>query len=402
MIKVENEDNPFLSDKINGRQTVKTTLESRDFSNVKSKGPDLQFCSMETDSVDSKSESSSWESRLGMFKEFSEDDYNIMKAAHQYMVYAYNEVDMKIDESVYQDKSIDANKSESKSERENLEEITLEQKARLQKVLKRDNLEDYGKLIAVSNTKSKSPESSERREADNSPEMINVIQTLGVNNEVSKFIVDGLRKIPDSLKMGAFVAASVGMMSRSMMGSLCIMGASAYAWDRWVKGHKGNHYLDKSRLDTKLDVLAGEKERLKRECEMSTKNDLSNEQNDPDNFLLRKYFESNSQMCPFEDNIKLGKNDKISNCSTSTGRDPVEISVHAYSTHMKMPQPPPSVAPSESDLEIPVTMQRVFFKVRFNSNMTDHKCLFDPGATSSVISKHSLELEERLCGQKFP
>ena len=56
-----------------------------------------------------------------MFKNFSEDDYNIMKAAHQYMVYAYNEVDMKIDESVYQDKSIDANKSESKSERENLE-----------------------------------------------------------------------------------------------------------------------------------------------------------------------------------------------------------------------------------------------------------------------------------------
>ena len=357
---------------------------------------------METDSVDSKSESSSWGSRLGMFKNFSEDDYNIMKAAHQYMVYAYNEVDMKIDESVYQDKSIDANKSESKSERENLEEITLEQKARLQKVLKRDNLEDYGKLVAVSNTKCKSPESSERREADSSPEMINAIQTLGVNNDVSKFIVDGLRKIPDSLKMGAFVAASVGMMSRSMMGSLCIMGASAYAWDRWIKGHKENHYLDKGRLDMELDVLAGKKERHKRECEMSSKNDLSNEQNDPDNFLLRKYFESNPQVCLLEDDIKLGKNDKISNYSTSTGRDPVEISVHAYATHMKMPQPPPSVAPSESDLEIPVTMQRVFFKVRFNSNMADHKCLFDPGATSSVISKHSLELEERLCGRKFP
>ena len=55
---------------------------------------------------------------------------------------------------------------------------------------------------------------------------------------MSEFIVDGLSKIPDSLKMGAFVAASVGMMNRSVIGSLCIMNASAYAHDRWAKGHK--------------------------------------------------------------------------------------------------------------------------------------------------------------------
>ena len=55
---------------------------------------------------------------------------------------------------------------------------------------------------------------------------------------MSEFIVDGLSKISDSLKMGAFVAASVGMMNRSVIGSLCIMNASAYAHDRWAKGHK--------------------------------------------------------------------------------------------------------------------------------------------------------------------
>ena len=68
--------------------------------------------------------------------------------------------------------------------------------------------------------------------------MINAIQTLGVNDKVSKLIVDGLAKIPDSLKMGAFVAASVKMMNRSVIGSLCIINASAYAYDRWAKGHK--------------------------------------------------------------------------------------------------------------------------------------------------------------------
>ena len=338
---------------------------------------------------------------MGILENFSEDDYNIMKAANQFMIYAYG-VDMKIDESVYQDNNVKANNLELKSERENLEEITLEQKARLLEVLKRDKLEDYGKLVAVSNTKSKNPVASERQEAEKSSEMINVIQTLGVNDEVSGFIVNGLRKIPDSLKMGAFVAASVGMMSRSMMGSLCIMGASAYVWDRWAKGHKKNHCLDNDRLDTELDILAEKKERLKRECAMSSKNDLSIEQKSPTNFLLKKYLESNPQMYPIESDTKSEKNDEISNFTTPSNCDSAEIAVHAYATHMKMPRPPPSVVPSESDLEIPVTMQRVFFKVRFNSKMTDHKCLFDPGATSSVISKHSLELEERLCGQKFP
>ena len=55
---------------------------------------------------------------------------------------------------------------------------------------------------------------------------------------MSEFIVDGLSKISDSLKMGAFVAASVRMMNRSVIGSLCIINASAYAHDRWAKGHK--------------------------------------------------------------------------------------------------------------------------------------------------------------------
>ena len=33
--------------------------------------------------------------------------------------------------------------------------------------------------------------------------MINAIQTLGVNDEVSEFIVDGLSKIPDKFKDGS-------------------------------------------------------------------------------------------------------------------------------------------------------------------------------------------------------
>ena len=80
----------------------------------------------------------------------------------------------------------------------------------------------------------------ERQEVEKkkSSGMINAIQTLGVNDEVSKLIVDWLAKIPDSLKMGAFVAASVKMMNRSVIDSLCIINASAYAYDRWAKGHK--------------------------------------------------------------------------------------------------------------------------------------------------------------------
>ena len=35
---MENKDNPFLSDKINRRQTVNTYIETRDFGNIKGKG----------------------------------------------------------------------------------------------------------------------------------------------------------------------------------------------------------------------------------------------------------------------------------------------------------------------------------------------------------------------------
>ena len=379
---------------------MKTTLESRDFSNVHSKGPDFEFCSIEADSMCSGSVYSCNRSKKDILGEFSEDDYKIMKAANQFMVYAYG-VDIEIDESVYQEEAEPISEPDVQLNKEILKEKTLKQKEKLLEILKKYNLEDYGKLIATQNVDVDKTSSHGKGDFKPVGETVNELQIMKANGEMPKLVAEGFKKIPDSIKIGALVAAGVGFMSKSMMGSLCIMGASAYAWDKWANSSYDDDKLKSACLDLELSKNWPErKDHSDKPDVMVGEHELFNDLDKPLSYLMKKYLDSESQFSGRD--LNQIENDEGEGSVISNVSGPAEMAVHAYMTHLKMPEPPPSVVPSEADLEIQVASQRVFFKVRFNSNMADHKCLFDPGATSSVISRQSLELEERLCGKRFP
>ena len=98
---MENKDNPFLSDKINRRQTVNTYIETRDFGNIKAKGPDLQFCPIEEDSLDSELDNYIRSSANPM-EDYIEEDYQSIQAFDQHMWFSRG-MEIEIDELLYKE-----------------------------------------------------------------------------------------------------------------------------------------------------------------------------------------------------------------------------------------------------------------------------------------------------------
>ena len=384
-----------MPDKVNKRQSVKTTIETRDFENIKSKGPDLEFCPIEVSPPTYEGHCLN-EKGVNKIKNLSPDEFREFVAAHQYTLCSLSP-DLEIDESVYQleEASPSGQESDSDSEQIDLEKKSEEQKARLKEVLKANDLEDYGKLIPKGRGLDKKKGNKSRE-----GEKVNELQAQIPDNEITDLLIKGVRRVPDSLKVGALVAAGLGLLNRSLLGSLCIMGASAYVWDHWPDIMRLHKEVEQPKMVNSGEIVRdGEIGRIKHNSTLDGQVQMFNKKGDPD-FLIGKLLNSTplSRNCDVYQAEDCGSESSLTS-KTSTSN---EAAVYECVANTRIPSPPPSLVPSESDLEVQVAEGRVFFPVRFNSNLRDHKCLFDPGATSSVISRRSLRIEEQLCNRKFP
>ena len=418
---IENKDNPFLSDRINKRQTVKTYIETRDFGNIKSKGPDLEFCSLEEGSVEGEVDYDIRSSANPM-EDYIEEDYQSIVAFDQHMWFSrgmnieidesvYKDIAEEIDELVHQGKVESDDDSGLEEEKLDYEAITREQKERLARILVKDGKENFGKLHPPEVLKELNEEGRRKPEPEPlpKPEEVNAFQSIRQNRglpdlhdgrEAAELCAESLSKIPDSIKVGAVVAAGLGIMSKSTLGSLCIMGASAYAWDRWLDDSLAKRNYRKPSLDSGKDRLGynGDEEAYGPKL---TDDDFPYTNEQLKAFLIKKYLDSNPVLSGNEV-------DQIVDCEnlsavTSIASSKAEAAVYAYMATMRRPRaPPPSSVPSESDLEVQVSEKRVFFDAQFNSNTKSYKCLFDPGATSSVISRYALVEEEAKLNITFP
>ena len=395
-----------MSDRVNNRQTVPTYLEGRDFPQVRAKGPDLDFKCIEvelskpskkTASVASSSVKSSKDIRDG----FSDADWELCLAENQYMAKAYNN-HFQINEAVFE-KFDDLVRS---SDVESSKRKQKEQQARFQKILIDSGNENYGRYDHDANKKEKTGPPQGAPPSLKNLEATNKAKTGSLDNDVLKIAEGTMYKVPTSAWVGTLIAAGMSFAYIPLLGVFTTIAFLVYLWEclKRTSAHKNEHattpYQDLNINDPHPRVendFAHDVVRVNH-LDTSTK---------PISYPLKMFLESPMQKDP-HDSDELKDSDSVSSTSVNT-RSHAEAMVCDFIANMKMPKVPEfdqmsylSFTPAEDELDTPVTDRRVFFKIRFDSNSIDHNCLFDPGATSCVISRHTLELEERLCGKRFP